>query len=264
MLVGTTDEEVAVDAELVVTKQDVDFMLGQLNKYASRRITSGEIVSGFAGMRPLVGSGEGGSTAKLARDDVIEVDAASGLISIMGGKWTTHRAMGEDTITRVQTSLNVPITASPTPNHVLYGGEGYTADYWKKLCQDYQVSEATAHHLASKFGTASEKVLALKGENPALLQPILAGHPPIQAEVVYSVRYEMAATIEDVLARRMGMQLYSWSNSIDAAPIVGSLLAAELGWNSGAARDAVAQYVAKINHLLQSAGLSYQSSNPGQ
>ncbi len=264
LLVGTTDEEVAVDAELVVTKQDVDFMLGQLNKYASRPITSGEIVSGFAGMRPLVGSGEGGSTAKLARDDVIEVDAASGLISIMGGKWTTHRAMGEDTITRVQTSLNVPITASPTPNHVLYGGEGYTADYWKKLCQDYQVSEATAHHLAHKFGTASEKVLALKDENPALLQPILAGHPPIQAEVVYSVRYEMAATIEDVLARRIGMQLYSWSNSIDAAPVVGSLLAAELGWSSDAARDAVAQYVAKINHLLQSAGLSYQSSNRGQ
>ncbi len=123
----------------------------------------------------MVGSGEGGSTAKLARDDVIEVDAASGLISIMGGKWTTHRAMGEDTITRVQKSLNVPVTDCPTRNHVLYGGEGYTSDYWKKLCQDYQVSEATAQHLTSKFGTASEKVLALKGENSALLQPILGG-----------------------------------------------------------------------------------------
>ncbi|HSY12175.1 MAG TPA: glycerol-3-phosphate dehydrogenase/oxidase [Verrucomicrobiae bacterium] len=263
LLVGTTDEEVSVDAELVVTKQDIEFMLGQLNHYVSRPIAADEIVSGYAGMRPLVGSGEEESTAKLARDDVIEVDAASGLISIMGGKWTTHRAMGEDTVTRVQESLNVPVTESPTRQHVLYGGEGYTHDYWKKLAQDYQVPELTAHHLARKFGTASEEVLALKAENPALLQPILAGCAPIQAEVVYSVRHEMAATVEDVLARRIGTQLYSWSDAIDAAPVVGSLLAAELGWSSDAARDAVAQYVAKINHLLQSAGLSYKPSKRG-
>jgi glycerol-3-phosphate dehydrogenase len=263
LLVGTTDEEVSVDAELVVTKQDIEFMLGQLNHYVSRPIAADEIVSGYAGMRPLVGSGEEESTAKLARDDVIEVDAASGLISIMGGKWTTHRAMGEDTVTRVQESLNVPVTESPTRQHVLYGGEGYTHDYWKKLAQDYQIPELTAHHLARKFGTASEEVLALKAENPALLQPILAGCAPIQAEVVYSVRHEMAATVEDVLARRIGTQLYSWSDAIDAAPVVGSLLAAELGWSSDAARDAVAQYVAKINHLLQSAGLSYKPSKRG-
>jgi hypothetical protein len=66
-----------------------------------------------------------------------------------------------------------------------------------------------------------------------------------------------------VLARRIGTQLYSWSDAIDAAPVVGSLLAAELGWSSDAARDAVAQYVAKINHLLQSAGLSYKPSKRG-
>lgn len=259
LLVGTTDEEVEPDAELLVTKQDIEFMLGQLNKYVSRPITADKIVSGFAGARPLVNSGEDENTAKLARDDVIEVDAASGLISIMGGKWTTHRAMGEDTITRVQKSLHVPVTECPTRHHVLYGGEGFSADYWKKLAHDYQLPEATAHHLARKFGTASEQVLALKAENPGLLQPILAGHPPLQAEVVYSVRHEMAATIEDVLARRIGMQLYSWSAAIDAAPVVGSLLAGELGWSSDAEGDAVAQYVAKIHHLLDSAGLTYKA-----
>src|SRR5580698_6890195 len=58
LLVGTTDEEVSVDAELVVTKQDIEFMLGQLNHYVSRPIAADEIVSGYAGMRPLVGSGE--------------------------------------------------------------------------------------------------------------------------------------------------------------------------------------------------------------
>jgi glycerol-3-phosphate dehydrogenase len=90
LLVGTTDEEVSPDAELVVTAEDVDYLLRHLNQYAARPITPGDIVSGFAGARPLVGSDSSSDTKKLARDDVIEVDPASGLISIMGGKWTTH------------------------------------------------------------------------------------------------------------------------------------------------------------------------------
>src|SRR5258708_8901548 len=99
-------------------------MLWQLNRYLARPVTPDEIVSGFAGARPLVGSEGDGDTKKLARDDVIEVDPASGLISIMGGKWTTHRAMAEDTISRVQQSLGVPPAESLTRNHILYGGEG--------------------------------------------------------------------------------------------------------------------------------------------
>ena len=80
------------------------------------------------------------------------------------------------------------------------------------------------------------------------------------AEVVYVVRYEMAATIEDVLARRLGMQFYSWSDCITAAPIVGSLMMNELQWSTPFTRDAITAYVKQIEHLLESAGLSRQSS----
>jgi glycerol-3-phosphate dehydrogenase len=255
LLVGTTDEEVSPDAELLVTRADVEYMLRHLNQYLARPVTPDEIVSGFAGARPLVGSEGDGDTKKLARDDVIEVDPASGLISIMGGKWTTHRAMAEDTINSVQNSLGADLTESKTRNHVLYGGEGFTDDYSEKLARQHRLSEQTARHLVSKFGTAAEKVLVLTHENAALAQPVLAGFPAIQAEVVYSVRSEMAATIEDVLARRIGMQLYSWRDSIEAAPIVGSLMAAELRWTSAYTGDAISGYIAKINHLLDSAGL---------
>jgi glycerol-3-phosphate dehydrogenase len=256
LLVGTTDEEVSPDAELLVTKADVEYMLRHLNQYLARPVTPDEIVSGFAGARPLVGSEGDADTKKLARDDVIEVDPASGLISIMGGKWTTHRAMAEDTINSVQNSLGVAFTESKTRNHVLYGGEGFTDDYSQKLVRQHRLSEETARHLASKFGTAAERVLALTSENAALAQPVLAGFPAIQAEVVYSVRSEMAATIEDVLARRIGMQLYSWRDSIEAAPAVGSLMAAELRWTDAYRGEAISGYVRKINHLLDSAGLS--------
>jgi glycerol-3-phosphate dehydrogenase len=256
LLVGTTDEEVSPDAELLVTKADVEYMLRHLNQYLARPVTPDEIVSGFAGARPLVGSEGDADTKKLARDDVIEVDPASGLISIMGGKWTTHRAMAEDTINSVQNSLGVAFTESKTRNHVLYGGEGFTDDYSQKLVRQHRLSEETARHLASKFGTAAEKVLALTSENAALAQSVLAGFPAIQAEVVYSVRSEMAATIEDVLARRIGMQLYSWRDSIEAAPAVGLLMAAELHWTAAYTGEVISGYIEKINHLLDSAGLS--------
>jgi len=259
LLVGTTDEEVTPEAELVVTKGDVEYLLRHLNQYLARPVTPDDIVSGFAGARPLVGPEDGGDTKKLARDDVIEVDPASGLISIMGGKWTTHRAMAEDTIHRVQQVLGLPHGISQTRNYVLFGGTGYTDDYWDKLCRQYRLPEKTARHLASKFGTAAEKVFALASENAALLDPILAGHPAIKAEVVYAVRYEMAATIEDVLARRIGTQLYSWRDAIQAAPVVGFLMAEELSWTSSFTRSAITHYIEKINHLLDSAGLSIKN-----
>ncbi len=86
--------------------------------------------------------------------------------------------------------------------------------------------------------------------------PILEGGEAIRAEVIYSVRHEMAYTIEDVLARRIGMQFYSWRDSIKAAPVVGSLIAEELRWSVPEADAAVKQYIEKIDYLLDSAGLS--------
>jgi len=259
LLVGTTDEEISPGTELVVPKEDIDYLLRHLNQYLATPVTPGDIVSGFAGARPLVASGDNVDTKKLARDDVIEVDSASGLISIMGGKWTTHRAMAEDTIHRVQQALGAPQTDSRTRNYVLYGGQGFTDDFWKQLCRRFPISEKTARHLAGKFGTAAVEVLALGEGSPALMELILEGGSAIRAEVIYSVRHEMACTIEDVLARRLGMQFYSWRDAIDAAPLVGSLMAEELQWTSSVAREAVTSYVEKINHLLDSAGLS---SNP--
>jgi glycerol-3-phosphate dehydrogenase len=267
LLVGTTDEEVSPDGELVVTRQDVDYLLRHLNRYLDRPVAPDEIVAGFAGARPLVGSGGSTDTKKLARDDVIEVDPASGLISIMGGKWTTHRAMAEDTIRIVQQALGLPETESQTRNHILYGGEGFTDDYWKRLCLEHPISEGTARHLTAKFGTASQKVLELTIDDPDLLQTILPRGRAIRAEVVYAVRYEMAATIEDVLARRLGMQFYSWSDCLDAAPIVGSLMRKELQWSHPSMREAITTYIEKIYHLIETAGLSrgrYASSRTGQ
>ncbi len=260
LLVGTTEAEVSPEDELFVTREDVSFMLGQLNKYLEHPVSPSQIVAGFAGARPLVGSGEGGDTKRIARDDVIEIDPASGLISIMGGKWTTHRAMAEDTVDAAQKSLGVAETESPTRSHVLVGGEDYTDDLWEKLAAAFSISKDSAHHLASKFGTAAWKVLELTKQNPALAEPIVAGTAPIQAEVVYSVRNELAATLEDVLARRLGVQFFSWRQAIQSAPRVAQLMAAELQWPEEKTKSETTAYVAKINGLLEHAGLEPEAT----
>jgi glycerol-3-phosphate dehydrogenase len=255
LLVGTTELEVEPGDELAVTREDVTFMLGQLNKYLDRPVTPADIVSGFAGARPLVAAGESESTKKLARDDVIEIDAASGLISIMGGKWTTHRAMAEDTIDAVQKALGGPVTESPTRHHVLHGGEDFTTDLWEKLARSFDLPKATAQHLAAKFGTSAWHVLELTKTDETLSRPLFAGGAPIGAEVVYSVREELACTLEDVLSRRLGLQYHSWRDAIHAAPAAGALMGKELNWATGETQSAISQYVAKINHLLENAGL---------
>jgi glycerol-3-phosphate dehydrogenase len=260
LLVGTTETEVQPSDELYVTKEDVDFMLGQLNKYLATPVTPNQIVAGFAGARPLVASDESESTKKIARDDVIEIEPASGLISIMGGKWTTHRAMAEDTINAVEKSLGKTPTECPTRHHVLYGSEDWTSAYWQELINIYQVAPDVAHHLSAKFGTAAPNILNLVKADATLGQRIVSGHPMIRAEVIYAVREELAATIEDVLARRLGVQFYSWRAAREAAPAAGAILGAELGWAPDQTKSAVDAYVSHINRLLDLAGLPRETS----
>ena len=256
LLAGTTEQEVTIHDELYVTREEIDYVLRHLNSYLARPATPDLVVSGIAGARPLVSAGDGRDTKRLARDDELEVDSQSGLISIMGGKWTTHRAMAEDTINAVQDRLGLKRTESPTRNRLLAGAEGYVPDYWQKLVREHGVSEMTARHLAGKFGTVAEQVLDLAKKDPTLSGPILNGLAPLRAEVAFCTRNEMATTVEDILFRRLGIQLYSWRSAIHAAPVVASIMGRELGWSGESTRSATRQYAEKINRYLQLAGLA--------
>jgi glycerol-3-phosphate dehydrogenase len=256
LLVGTTEQEVRIHDELYLSQADVAYLLRHINKYLATAIRADQIVSGFAGARPLVSAGGSRDTKKLARDHEVEADGQTGLISIMGGKWTTHRAMAEDTINAVQKSLGRPVTAGLTIDHPLFGSKGYTPDYWKTLVGDYGISQATAKHLSQKFGAHAAQVMALTKDDPALAAPLLSGFAPLRAEVAYSARYEMAMSIEDALMRRTGLQFYSWRAAISAAAPTGAILAKELGWTKDAERSSVGQYINKIRRLMQLAGLT--------
>jgi glycerol-3-phosphate dehydrogenase len=245
LLVGTTDVEVAPGKDIDVTRDEVEYLLRHLNRYSSLQYTAEDVVSVFSGVRPLVRANGSRETKELIRAHEVEVDRSSGLISILGGKWTTYRAMAEDTIDVVGRELGSSVS-SKTRDLRLVGSEGYSAEHWRLLASVYALSEATARHLAEKFGTEAEAVLALTKEDPNLKSPIAASAAPIQAEVVYCARAEMASTIEDVLARRIGLQFFDQALAVAAAPVVGDLLGREGGWSAEQKLLAIEDYIGKI------------------
>ena len=256
LLVGTTDDEATPETKMIVLREEAEYLLRQLNPYLAKPLRLEQIVSGISGLRPLVAAREGHGTKELIRDHEVEIDARSGLISILGGKWTTHRLMAEDTINAVQGALGETITASLTKEKVLAGAAGFTEEYWRILAKEYGIAEAAAQHLAQKFGTRATEVLALARADTSLAAALVPGLPHIRAEVAYAIRNEMAQTIEDILARRLGLQLFDWRASILAAPVVADLLAQELAWPREERDRAIAGYTSKISGFLKTLGLA--------
>lgn len=258
LLVGTTDDEVKPGQDVAVTRDEVEYLLRHLNRYSSLQYTVDDVVSAFSGVRPLVRAADSRQTKKLIRSHEVEVDGSSGLVTILGGKWTTYRAMAEDTVDAVQNQLGGSAT-SKTRDFRMVGAEGYSADHWRILVSLHGLNETVAKHLAEKFGTEAEAVLSLAKEDSRLASPLAREAAPIQAEVVYCARTEMAITIEDVLARRIGLQNFGWKLAMQAAPVVGELLARELGWTTNEKSRSVEDYVSKIDRQRRVLGLQFDS-----
>jgi len=260
LLVGTTDTGYTPGEEMLVTREEIEYLLRQLNPYLTSPLRADQVLSGFAGVRPLVSTPDMQDTKKLIRGDEVEFDAESGLISILGGKWTTHRLMGQETIDQVQHYLGEPASPAQTQEHPLSGSADYRWDYWETLSSEFHLPAATAQHLAHKYGTAASSVLKLAESDPSLALSLVEGQAPIRAQVVYAARNEMAETVEDVLARRIGLQFMGWRLGIRAAPAVAALLRRELGWSAADEVAAVDQYIGQVNHMLEVAGQAPEPS----
>jgi glycerol-3-phosphate dehydrogenase len=246
LLVGTTDTEATLDSEMIVTREEAEFLLRHLNRYLARHFAVNDIVSGMAGLRPLLQSTDPRDTKKLTRDYELTIEPHSGLISVLGGKWTVYRAMAEDAINAVEKRLRGRITECPTRHHALFGVEENSMG----------TVESTMLHLKQKFGSVKTHILDLAREDALLLSPIFDGAPHIRAEVVYCAREEMAVCIDDILSRRLGLQFFDWRLAIQAASVVGQILAGELGWSQKRTDEEVVRYVGRINRSLEALGVA--------
>lgn len=211
IIVGTTD--VAVDQpsiEPIAQSAEIDFILETLNRYTKAPVTKAQVKSVFCGQRPLVRDPTQKSTKKISRrHEILETD--NGLISIVGGKWTIYRRMGEDTINYAVRKNYLPASQSVTRDFKLFG----------------HTASIDQSHLAV-YGSQAEKILAIQKQtgNFDKIHPDL---PYLQAEIIYQVREEQAKTVEDVLARRTRAVLLDAKAAKQAAPLVAKLMATELG-----------------------------------
>lgn len=213
VVVGTTDTPRPVHSlEPRALDEERDFVLEHARKYLTTDPADSDVLSIFAGLRPLVKTGDGGNTAALSRDHTIVV-SESGLITITGGKWTTYRKMAEDVVDHAEMVAGVDTRRCQTEELQVHG--------WTR-------ASIPAKNLRP-YGADAAAIAGLMKEKPEwarLLHPAL---PYQQGEVVWHARNEMARTVEDVLARRTRSLLLNALASIESAPTVARLLAAELG-----------------------------------
>ncbi|MGO8969344.1 MAG: glycerol-3-phosphate dehydrogenase/oxidase [Myxococcaceae bacterium] len=233
-VVGTTDTPVEQPVEEPrPLPEEVAFLLEHAARYLVKDPARSDVLSVYAGLRPLVRppDEEGERTASLSRDHHV-FTSASGLVTIVGGKWTTYRKMAEDVITRAGEVAGLDAVPSRTAELRLHGAPEAAATS--------EVGVPTGP-LAS-YGTEASGVRALAASHPELSGLLHPRLPYLRAEVAWGARHEMARTVEDVLARRTRALLLDARASLECAPVVARLLARELGRDEAWQSSQVAAY----------------------
>lgn len=255
VFVGTTDNDYTdVNHEPLLEPAEVDYLLDTLRPYLAKTPAKTDVQAGFGGIRPLIVSSRA-DTKTLLRDHEVEHDPESGLLSLLGGKWTTYRIMAQDAIDRVGEIVNNP-TKGATETHYLVGGEGYRFENWSVLAQRYQLPEEVCQHLLRTYGNRAERIAQLAGGEPNLAKKLTASQPFLKAEVVYQVREEMAVTLRDVMARRWRLELSDWKLTAQVTPQVADLMAAELGWSDQHRDEQIDAYQSLLASFWAKAGLA--------
>jgi len=236
VLVGTTDTPVTdLTNEPRPLNEEVAYLLEHLDRYLVKSPTRGDVLSTFAGLRPLLRGRIGSSTAKLSREHAVVV-SDSGLVTITGGKWTTYRRMAIDAVDHAAIVGSLNGRPSATADLKLHGcpGEGD---------QDMGV--------LAVYGSDAPRVRALLQERPEWNRPLHPSLPYQSGEVIWAARHEAARSVGDVLARRTRSLFLDAKASMECAPEVAALLAVELGngpvWRDQQAADfrkLAADYVA--------------------
>lgn len=236
VIVGTTDTPVErVAAEPRPLAAEVEFLLGHAGRYLSRDPSTADILSVFAGIRPLVRGGDAAHTASLSRDHTLLVSAA-GLVTITGGKWTTYRRMAEDAVTSAARLAGLEERPARTTDLPIHG--------W--------LAKPAADGEWPMYGAEAAALEELCTVQPDLRKKLHPRLPYRLAEVVWGVRYEWARSVEDVLSRRTRSLILDARAAMETAPAVASLMATELGRDEAWQAAEVAAFRALAESYLPS------------
>lgn len=225
-LVGTTDTPIEnIELEPLALEEEIEFLLETAGKYLSRLPSRSDIRSIFTGIRPLVKTTDAKNTASLARDHTIEIDRAR-MLTITGGKWTTYRRMAEDAVDQAVALAGLPSKSCVTENLKIHGFDENTGRFL-----DLEI-----------YGADASAILSLINEDPTLQEKIHSQFSYTKAEVVWAARFEMAQTIEDVLARRTRALFLNARHALEAARVTAKILAKELGKDENWQREQIKEF----------------------
>jgi glycerol-3-phosphate dehydrogenase len=246
-LVGTTDTPIeSISYEPLPFEEEIEFVLETAGRYLSHKPTREDILSVYVGIRPLVkaaGAGDG-KTSSLSRDYTIHIDH-SGLLTIVGGKWTTYRHMAEDCVDHATTLGRLEEKPCITATMHIHGYHQHPEELGS----------------LSVYGADAAAIQQLAKENPELAKPLHSDLPYIAAEIVWAARNEMSRTLDDALARRTRALLLNARATIQVAPMVASLLAKELGKDATWAAEQVKIFSAMAAQYIPQ-GTKYPATPP--
>ena len=240
-LLGTTDTDYDGDpAEVRPDRADTEYLLGAVNRVLARPLGLGDVVGSFAGLRALAVE-PGRSPSENTREYRLHEDPwAANFVSICGGKLTTARALGEKLVDMVMARLEIAPAGSPTrPSRQtpLPGGQTGTFEVylnyaaWEAV-RIFDIPYAIAERIVKTYGSRWRAVLDPIREDKSLAETLPGSPALLAAEVDFAIRQEMAASVEDFLLRRSGLNWYAASALREAAPAVAEIFAARFGWNS--------------------------------
>lgn len=233
-LLGTTDTPIyEVTLEPIALDHEIDFILETASQYLSRPPTRADILSVFAGIRPLVKSSDVAGTAALSREHTIHV-SRSGLLTIAGGKWTTYRRMARDCVDHAATLGKLDERPCVTKSLKIHGYHEHREQFGD----------------LSYYGSDAGAIRELMTTRPELACRLSNAVPICAAEVVWAVHNEMARTVDDVLARRTRTLLLNARAAIEVAPQVAKLMARELGNDESWEKRQVTEFSETAQHYL--------------
>ncbi len=228
-LIGTTDNNYASELDHIrPATADIDYLLDAVNGFFGRSLGPGDIQGAFAGVRPLISTGDSRKSVDISRKAEL-YETSSGMITITGGKLTTWRRMAK---MAVDALVERDGRYAPCRTDRIPLGQPVPAD---RLVRVPGVADDVYTHLADRYGERADRVLALAQERRELAKPILRGHPDLLAEVAFAATEEQARSVGDVLLRRTRLGLLAGrtlSEPQAPEPVrVAETLGGALGWS---------------------------------
>lgn len=250
-LVGTTDTATTAHPGSVrATEEDVLYLLRAVNGFfPEARLTRKDVISAWAGIRPLIAAGNTGDAASASREHAIHTSPA-GLVTVSGGKLTTYRSMAAEVVDTVETRLGRKRTASTTDDVPLPGGDLADLETAVREAARLCGGEELARHLVRRHGSRWRDVWGIVERRPELGRPVHEGLPYLGAEIVWAVQVEQAATLADILVRRTNLAYELPDAARLLAPAVAALVAPVLGWTDAGIAHALREYALEAERLF--------------